>query len=81
MPVIWITEVYTYRTESQIQIEEPSLSVFAQNYLRQQMISGAILTHRENLVSQDGVFLLQGRYICTEMIGRIRNEEIIKPYE
>ena len=81
LPVIWITEVYTYRTESQIQIEEPSLSVFAQNYLRQQMISGAILTHRENLVSQDGVFLLQGRYICTEMIGRIRNEEIIKPYE
>ena len=81
LPVIWITEVYTYRSESQIQIDEPSLSVFAQNYLRQQMISGAILTHREQIISQDGVFLLEGRYICTEMIGRIRNEEIIKPYE
>ena len=81
LPVILLTEVYTYRESVLMQTEEPTMSEFAQSYLRQQMVSGMILSMSERIHQREGVFCLEGKYICTEMIGRIRNEEIIKPYE
>jgi sporulation protein YqfD len=81
VPVILVTEVYTYRQSVQTQIEEPTLSKFAQNYLQQQMVSGTILSMNETVQLMESAYYLKGKYICTEMIGRIRNEEIIKPYE
>ena len=81
LPVILVTEAYTYRQSAQMQIEEPSLSNFAQSYLQQQMVSGAILSTDETVRQMETAYCLKGKYICTEMIGRIRNEEIIKPYE
>ena len=81
LPVILLTEVYTYRESVLMQTEEPTMSEFTQSYLRQQMVSGMILSMSERMHQREGVFCLEGKYICTEMIGRIRNEEIIKPYE
>ena len=81
LPVILLTEVYTYRESVLMQTEEPTMSEFTQSYLRQQMVSGMILAMSERMHQREGVFCLEGKYICTEMIGRIRNEEIIKPYE
>jgi hypothetical protein len=81
LPVILVTEAYTYRQSEQMQIEEPTLSKFAQNYLQQQMVSGTILSMNETVQLMESAYYLKGKYICTEMIGRIRNEEIIKPYE
>ena len=53
---------------------------FAQGYLLQQMLSGKILGKLENLFIGNSVYTLTGRYVCLEMIGRERSEEIIKHY-
>lgn len=81
LPVIWVTEIHTYRSSSQILMKDPSLSESARNTLQQQMVSGTILAQDEILLQQDDLYRLEGKYVCIEMIGRIRNEEIIKPYE
>ena len=81
LPIILVTEIYTYRQSEQIQIEEPSFTEFAQAYLNQEMVSGVILSKSETISLMDGAYYMTGQYICTEMIGRIRSEEIIKPYE
>lgn len=46
------------------------LKGFSSRYLQQQMIAGTIRSTRETLRMKDGLFLLQGQYICEEMIGR-----------
>ena len=51
---------------------------FAQRYLTHQMLSGKILGKQESAVVRNDVYILPGRYICLEMIGRERSEEIIK---
>ena len=49
-------------------------------YLISQMISGRIL--RDNVTTQQraGACVLTGEYVCSEMIGRVQNEEIINKY-
>ena len=51
---------------------------FAQDYLFGQMLSGKILAKAESETLADDVYTLTGRYVCLEMIGRERYEEIIK---
>ena len=51
---------------------------FALDYLAGQMLSGRILGKLESIEISDAVCTLTGRYICLEMIGRERSEEIIK---
>lgn len=52
----------------------------AQQYLLSQMISGRILLDASTARYQDGVCVLLGEYVCSEMIGRVQNEEIIDYY-
>lgn len=66
-------QVSTASELSQIHAEE-----FAQMYLSEQMISGKIINKQEQADVGDAVYTLEGRYICLEMIGRERSEEIIK---
>lgn len=54
---------------------------FAQMYLAEQMLSGSILGKLEQADVGNAVYTLTGRYLCLEMIGRERSEEIIKHYE
>ena len=83
LPVILVTEVWTYHTNDEITLDQEraaaTLSNFAQTYLAQHMIAGRILMETENISSEDGTFYLQGNYACHEMIGQVRSEEIIKP--
>ena len=53
---------------------------FSLKYLTLQMLSGKILGKVETANGGDAVYTLTGRYICLEMIGRERSEEIIKHY-
>ena len=83
LPVAIVTETWveyekcmpTGTTEESSQ----SLSMLAQAYLRGQMVAGTILSKDESFTEQDGILQLDGEYGCFEMIGRERNEEIIKP--
>jgi sporulation protein YqfD len=81
LPIVIVTEIWTYRKETDVTLDAPQLQSFARDYLSAQMISGTVLSFDESVQVQSGVCLLQGKYACIEMIGRARNEEIIKPYE
>jgi len=59
---------------------EAAASTFAQQYLLSQMISGRIMRSFTNIELRDGVCVLLGQYVCSEMIGRVQNEEIIGNY-
>lgn len=50
----------------------------AERYLQSQMVAGQILSADATLQLDDGVCSLTGQYACHEMIGQVRNEEIIQ---
>jgi sporulation protein YqfD len=78
---IAVEQWYYYKTESITAASEMTqlyTEEFAEGYLLQQMLSGEILGKLETADIGDAVYTLTGRYICLEMIGRERSEEIIK---
>ena len=83
LPVILVTEVWTFYDCSEVSPEEADivelLREFVGNYLTGQMVAGHILNREESLDSHSGLISLQGKYACLEMIGRVRNEEIVTP--
>ena len=84
LPIAIVTEVWISYEEVPTVLEEESaaqaLSAFASGYLSGQMIAGTITEKDEACTLHDGVYCLQGQYACQEMIGRVRSEEIVKPY-
>ena len=48
----------------------------AERYLSQDMIAGRIVQKREHLIKGDGYCSLDGHYVCMEMIGIVRQEQI-----
>lgn len=52
----------------------------AKGYLLDQMISGRILDCAVTVQQEDNRILLTGSYLCSEMIARERNEEILENY-
>ena len=52
------------------------LSDFAAFQLQQQMVAGRILEESRQLFAEDGLYRLEGEYVCTEMIGRVQREQI-----
>lgn len=52
------------------------LSACAESYLLGQMNAGEILQKEENLTLSGGVYHFRGSYVCKEMIGRERMEQI-----
>lgn len=83
LPVCIVTEVWTYADTAQVCIQDgrAGLSEFAAAYLSEQMTAGTVTEGREEFSDRDGVCCLTGQYACVEMIGRQRNEEIVKPNE
>ena len=72
-------EVISYTckvTETSEEYAGNVLSDFSKTYLSNQMIAGRILDSYEEI---DGN-VLTGKYACNEMIGVIKNEEIVTPY-
>ena len=83
LPVTLVTEVWNYNdlsieTADQNQLEE-QLKTFASAYLNGQMVAGRILSAEETVIPEEGVVILEGKYACHEMIGRVQKEEILKP--
>ena len=58
---------------------EDTLRQIAERYLTSQMIAGTVVRSDVDITLEDGVWILNGRYVCQEMIGREQNEEIITP--
>ena len=60
---------------------EPVLDQFAQEYLERQMIAGKVRHGDYQLTETEGALHMVGQYICDEMIGQTRSEEIVNNYE
>lgn len=78
-----VQEETTYDTSAadvNIQDTEEILNAFAMDYLESQMIAGKVERGDYQITKADGVLNLIGQYICNEMIGQIRSEEIINNY-
>lgn len=85
LPVILLVEKQVWRNASQTGAQVQDVSdlahEIAQDYLQQQMISGAIRSCDATGELNNGVYVLQGEYRCSEMIGRVRSEEIVQANE
>ena len=53
------------------------LPQFSRDYLKSQMIAGEILKEEIAYSVFDNACLLAGIYACHEMIGQVKNEEIM----
>lgn len=82
LPVYWITQTSYYYEMLPAQTEDPYvhswLAQFSEEYLTGQMVAGRILetVDREQLL--DEVYVYEADYACYEMIGQVKEEEIIQ---
>lgn len=83
LPVSLITETWTYYENEAVSCQADTfswISYAAEEYLVNQMIAGEIVTADTSVQISDGLCLVEGRYLCNEMIGQVRNEETIHKY-
>ena len=59
---------------------EEILSCFVQRYLTDQMLAGKVIRRDEDFGGSSGLYDLNGRYSCVEMIGREQIEENLGYY-
>ena len=79
LPVALVTESWIHAQRETADIGGEELSHAAKEYLMGEMTAGTILSAKEEITQGDGCWILSGRYACTELIGQLREEEIIKP--
>ena len=79
LPVALVkSTVYTYETtESTAQIDDNWMYSFADNYLKDHMVAGEIVSAQARIEDIDGGSYLYGQYACVEMIGRVKYEQTI----
>ena len=71
-----VTQWETAETAYLPQTAEYGLSTFARRYVLAQSVAGKILTEQLSVTRNADHFRLQGRFLCSEMIGRVITEEI-----
>lgn len=85
LPIALVTEEWVYHDTEDITMEENQakqiLTNSARRYLLSVMTAGQIQTPHENLQLSNGIYCLEGRYACLEMIGKTRLEENLDSYE
>lgn len=82
LPVAIITERRIYFDHMQMQDPESCDYGWMANdsdaYQQSQMLAGKIIESNRTSHSQEGVYIMNSRYSCVEMIGVVRNEEIVE---
>ncbi len=56
--------------------QENRISTFASDYIGEQMIAGEVNARDVTFTQEEGFLRLEGKYICTEMIGKVQWEQI-----
>ncbi len=81
LPVALTVETITYYDQSAVPTDQDALLLemerCAEKYVLGQMISGVILQKEQTLETDERICTLYEDYTCQEMIGRVRDEEII----
>lgn len=68
-----------YEIQESLETEQfafKQLQHFSDDYLNRQMLSGQIVTKQQQFFSEDDLYLLNSKYVCTEMIGKEQREQI-----
>ena len=80
LPLALVSETLIYNDLSEEDLDEQSalkvLTDFASGYTHDQMIAGRIISAEEKMTCRNNVYQLTGDYACTEMIGRLQQEQI-----
>lgn len=78
LPIALAVEEITYYSSAarMLPSQEEMLTAFAEKYLSGQMTAGTILERDVSVSRQQDVWLLEGGYVCREMIGREKREQI-----
>ena len=71
-----ITTYDTQPVEQTVEAAQSELCVFSDSYLSRHMVAGQILERQVSTVQDNGAFRMNAVYLCTEMIGRVRQEKI-----
>lgn len=80
LPIALIKETvtdYVTRTDTVAAPDtQPVLERLGKDYIRSRMLSGTVLSEALDCREENGLLVLDGEYLCTEMIGRLRQEKI-----
>ena len=76
LPIALCVDLIQHYTLTDVESNTDSLGVFARQYLKEQMIAGQILSGVQTISRHADVLCLQGKYVCTEAIGREKSEQI-----
>ena len=78
LPIALAVEEITYYSSAarMLPSQEEMLTAFAEKYLSRQMAAGTVLERDASVSRQQDVWLLEGGYVCREMIGREMREQI-----
>lgn len=77
LPVAMVKEtIAECSLTQQISDQQQHLRIFAENYLKSQMVAGSVLQRNEQVEEADGLTILTGSYVCLESIGRFQEEKI-----
>jgi sporulation protein YqfD len=84
LPVTLLVDTYFHWDAQSIRTEGMESSVLSENtakeYLVESMIAGEILDVVLAEEFGENVYILEGNFLCSEMIARERNEEILEEY-
>ena len=75
-PIALCVDTYQSYHLAEGESEVSSLEAFARNYLTSKMVSGQILSSMEEIQHSGDKLLYKGRYVCTESIGKVKQEQI-----
>lgn len=76
LPIALCVDTYQSYHLSEGETEISSLEAFARSYLTSKMVSGQILSSTEKNQRSGDKLLYKGRYVCTESIGKVKEEQI-----
>lgn len=81
LPIKLITEEQIYSaTSSKVDTNKDKylwLNNYSTDYLIEQMLSGEIIKQTITGLCQEEIYIAKSNYACNEMIGQVRNEEIL----
>ncbi len=77
LPVALITETCICYKTRWVDLDAPGVQMeeAAKSYLSLDMVSGEILQCKTEVLPSEDSFMLSGRFVCREMIGKVRYEE------
>jgi len=84
LPIAFIKETQMFYEDVpnlQAASQENWVTEFAQTYLQSTMIAGEIVSAQTQTEATDGLTWFKGRYICLEMIGQVKYEDMIQRNE